>query len=609
MKMPFVALLLSLLLISSGSSGNSTTEASRASSAAAEGALQPEDAEQVLVPGPDVVVGDLSQLQQFGNAGTQVGLALAPTSCNAGNSQLNFFVLPNTDHPVIAQNLFRMSGGPTNSDRLEQIGQSWVKHTFGADQNDACSYGCIPAPDATTLGPGCSDPYDASTGAAYTRLGSRAWINPFTGVFASTANQHTGHTHTGTSHRLVVEGNDLLATAHPGATYYAEVQYITPHEYAWCQTHPGECNMYNNTSYRRFNVSGTSSFTFSAVGQTVRKTPVIYAWTGATITRFEPAPGADGHGFIGSKVTGPVNGIWHYEYAIQNENLDRAIQSFAVPLGCGVTVSDAGFRASANPPAFASDGTLNNAGYSNAAWSAQQSPTAISWNSEPFAQNQNANALRWGTLYNFRFDSNRPPQAINATLGFFKTGAPLTVQIQGPAPAACNALQVVSAVSRKNHGAAGEFDIALPMSGEPAVESRASGGAHTVVVTFSNPVASGQASVTAGIGSVAGSPTFSDQTMTLQLSGVADLQTLTILLSNVTDSFSQVLPETAVRMTTLVGDTNANKMVNASDLGLTKAASGLPLTPENFRADVNVSGTVTASDITQVKATAGNSVP
>ena len=52
------------------------------------------------------------------------------------------------------------------------------------------------------------------------------------------------------------------------------------------------------------------------------------------------------------------------------------------------------------------------------------------------AQNQNANAIRWGTLYNFRFDSNRPPQAMNATLGFFKTGSPITVPVQGPSPAA-----------------------------------------------------------------------------------------------------------------------------------------------------------------------------
>src|SRR5207249_7957193 len=57
---------------------------------------------------------------------------------------------------------------------------------------------------------------------------------------------------------------------------------------------------------------------------------------------------------------------------------------------------------------------------------------SITWNTETFAQNQNANAIRWGTLYNFRFDADQPPQAANATVGFFKTGSPMTVAIQAP---------------------------------------------------------------------------------------------------------------------------------------------------------------------------------
>ena len=77
-----------------------------------------------------------------------------------------------------------------------------------------------------------------------------------------------------------------------------------------------------------------------------------------------------------------------------------------------------------NNPDFANDGTLGNAGYSNAPWTSTQTANAVSWSSETFAQNQNANAIRLATLYNFRFDSNRPPQAMNATIGYFKTEAP-----------------------------------------------------------------------------------------------------------------------------------------------------------------------------------------
>jgi hypothetical protein len=391
------------------------------------------------VPGPDVIVGDLPSMTQGGSSGTQVGLSVGTTSCNNGDVELNWFALPQVDHPVIPQNLYRMSGGASNNDRFEQIGQSWLKHAFTALQDDACGFGCSPAASGTHLGVGCSDPYSSSLNGTQTRLGSRAWVNPFTGVYPSNANDHTGHSHSGTTHRILVEGSDLDNTLNVGATYYAEAQYVTPHESAWCQAHTGQCNMYNNASYRRFNVAGTTSFSFSPVGSTVRMTPAINAWTGATVNTIEPEPGVDGRAFIAYKVTGPVAGVWHYEYAINNQNLDRAIQSLSVPLGCGVTVSNLGFHAPLNHPGIANDGTLGSLGYSNAAWTSNQTATALSWSSETFAQNQNANAIRWGTLYNFRFDSNRPPQLAVATIGFFKNGTPIIVGIQGPSPDTCNA--------------------------------------------------------------------------------------------------------------------------------------------------------------------------
>jgi len=397
-----------------------------------------------LSPGPDIITGDIGSIraegmEQFGSDGTQVGLGIGATACNPGDVPVDFFPIPATHHPVIPLNLYRMSGGANNDDRFEQIGHSWAKHTFGSENINECGFGCIPDSDGTRLGAGCSDVYRAIQNAQQNLLGSRALINPFTGVFASTARDHTGHTHTGTSHRLLVEGSDLNTTMNPGATYYAEIQYISPDESAWCQTHPGQCNMYNNASYRQFSVAGTTSFTFGAVGATVQMAAAINAWPGATIHPIEPAPGIDGRAFIAYKVTNPSVGVWHYEYAIYNENLDRAIQSFAIP-GCGITVSNLGFHAPPNHPGFPNDGTQGGAGFSNEAWIPTQIFNALIWNTETFAQNQNANAIRWGTLYNFRFDSNQPPAATNATIGFFKTGTPSTVGIMGPLqdPGACN---------------------------------------------------------------------------------------------------------------------------------------------------------------------------
>ena len=102
-------------------------------------------------PGPDIIVGDLPALEQFGAGGSQVGLGVGTTSCNNGNVEVDWFELPDTDHCVIPQNLYRMSGGTSNNERFEQIGQSWMKHAFFALQDDACGFGCIPAQSGNTL--------------------------------------------------------------------------------------------------------------------------------------------------------------------------------------------------------------------------------------------------------------------------------------------------------------------------------------------------------------------------------------------------------------------------------------------------------------------------
>jgi hypothetical protein len=383
------------------------------------------------VPGPDVIVGDLNGLAQFGpSSGTQVGLAVGTDSCNAGQVDLNWFALPNNDHPVIPQNLYRLA---PNALRMEQIGQSNVKHAFEALTEDICGFGCNGV-GGTRLGSGCSDPYVASLNAG-PNLGSRAWINPFTGAFPpgdNVANSHVGHAHLGPSHRILTEIADLDTTLNPGAAYFAEAQYVTPHEYAWCQAHAGECNMYNNVSYRRYSVSGTTSFSFSPVGSTVRMQPAVNAWTGATVVQVEPQPGIDGRAYVAYKVTNPSAGVWHYEYALYNQNLDRAIQAFSLPKPAGVTVSNAGFHAPPQHPGWAADGTAGNTGYSNAPWNQSEAGGVVTWRSQTFAENPNANAVRWGTMYNIWFDSNRPPAAGTAVLAFLKTRSRVGVAVQVP---------------------------------------------------------------------------------------------------------------------------------------------------------------------------------
>src|SRR5438105_12004697 len=229
-----------------------------------------------LVPGPDVIVGDIEDVDDQGNNATQVGLAIGTDSCNNGDQPVNWLALPQTDHPVVPQNLYRMSGGADNTERFEQIGHSWMKHTFEALEDSVCgtcnTSGCQ---TGTHLCPGCSDPYVSSLNGSQSSIGSRAWINPFTGSFPPSANNHTGHHHDGVSHRIRVNVSDLYTTPNAGATYFGEAAYLSPHEYTWCQSHPDQCNMFNNASYRQFHVTGTTNFNFTAVGSTVRMQPAI----------------------------------------------------------------------------------------------------------------------------------------------------------------------------------------------------------------------------------------------------------------------------------------------------------------------------------------------
>src|SRR5213080_3394889 len=138
-----------------------------------------------LVPGPDVIVGEIDSVEQAGNDATSVGLGVGTVSCNNGDQPIDWHQLPETNHPVIPQNLYRMSGGADNTERFEQIGQSWMKHAFFALEEFICGT-CNTSPPCVTgdqLCPGCADTYVASLNDDQDLIGSRAWTNPFTGSF------------------------------------------------------------------------------------------------------------------------------------------------------------------------------------------------------------------------------------------------------------------------------------------------------------------------------------------------------------------------------------------------------------------------------------------
>ena len=165
-----------------------------------------------------------------------------------------------------------------------------------------------------------------------------------------------------------------------------------------------------------------------------------------------------------------------------------------------------------------------------------------------------------------------------------------------------------SAFSRKTHGAAGTFDVPLPLTGNVGVECR-SGGAtndYQMIVNFATSVTVGGASVTSGTGSVS-SFSVSGSQVTVNLTGVTNVQRITVTLSNVNDGTH--MGDVPVSMGVLVGDVNGNAAVNASDVSLTKSQVGQAVSGSNFREDVNVNGTISATDVAQVKANVGTALP
>ena len=173
-----------------------------------------------------------------------------------------------------------------------------------------------------------------------------------------------------------------------------------------------------------------------------------------------------------------------------------------------------------------------------------------------------------------------------------------------------------SAISRKTHGFVGVFDIALPLNGTPGIECRSGGSTndYTIMVTFSaNVTVNGnpQAAVTSGIGTIGiggvsngGSVLVAGNLVTIPLTNVGNAQTIQVTLYGVNGSTNFVIP-----MRILIGDTNGNGIVNASDVSQTKSRIGQQLNGTNFRCDVTANGFIDSADIALVKSSIGTGLP
>lgn len=394
-------------------------------------------------PGPDVIVGDLIDTASYGSESTPTGVNaydVGTTSCNVGNVDLQWVAATN-QHPVIAQNVYRLKDG-----RFEHVGLSWVKHGFFALAGNLC--GTCNGNSGDVLGVGCSDPYDSGLNGLQPSLGPRSAINPSTGAFVYGSDTPATWPPVGGSRlkrRVQIATADIDPALNASAQYFAEGVYISPDDAA-------AGNGFNNASYRpvRFLAgSATLPSQYVAGSSTQRTRPAIFAWRdfGGGITPggegiADPSvrlvaldvPG-DGRFWLGSKVIALGNGSFRYEYAVYNLNSDRAAGSLLIPLPAGGTASGIGSRT-----------PLHHSGepYSTAPWTTAVGPLGVSFaTSEAFASNPNAPALRWATLGSFWFTSTSAPAEGSVRLGLFKPGAgPMagltTLAVRLPTPGGAN---------------------------------------------------------------------------------------------------------------------------------------------------------------------------
>jgi hypothetical protein len=166
-------------------------------------------------------------------------------------------------------------------------------------------------------------------------------------------------------------------------------------------------------------------------------------------------------------------------------------------------------------------------------------------------------------------------------------------------------------VSRKNHQAAGNFDILLPLTGNPGIECRSGSpaGAHTLIFTFDTPLFSVGGATITGNGMVDSGTTGIDPSNShnyiVNLTGVANAQTITVTLTNVMDSIGNFFPTFPVQMGVLLADVNADRFVLSGDYTKVRQNSGTPVNKNTFRYDINNDGFILSGDYTAARKQSG----
>ena len=186
---------------------------------------------------------------------------------------------------------------------------------------------------------------------------------------------------------------------------------------------------------------------------------------------------------------------------------------------------------------------------------------------------------------------------------------------QAGGAAACDAgsaesIRLAAVQSRKRHAGIDRdilIDKNASISGNVTVEPRTIGTGHQIVLQFTGPISQpGTANILNSSLVSIGSATpiinpANNSEIIVTLAGVADNKRGTVTSINPGGSGLSF----PVSIGFLLGDVNGLRAVNASDISAVKARAGQSIDNSNFKFDVNVSGAIDPADVSAVKARSG----
>jgi hypothetical protein len=313
------------------------------------------------------------------------------------------------DHPKFSFLVAKLQG-----DRIVQISDwSYNKHAFLSLNNNGTCNGVQticqqPPAGGAQMGPGCTDVYGNGNNGDRFYLAPPSELNPWLGtwnpvgsyfdrgdpaVTGAAANDGARSLSTQmitgwgdpVKNRVTIREADLQNLT--SGTMFFQIQVV----------HEGEpaTNRNNNFRSRPFHLNWTgTTWTASTLGGSTEGT-LLTRWPGASLSTAGNG-NDDGRFTVAVKVTGPVNGLWHYEYAVLNLDNNRGGASFRIPVCAGARVQNLGVRDIDQNP-------LND-------WTATHAGNEISYLATA------NNAQRWNQLFNFWFDCDVAPTAGAVTI-------------------------------------------------------------------------------------------------------------------------------------------------------------------------------------------------